>query len=146
MKQVTKAPWRELCLVPHGVNLGILGGCGGWPQAGFSGVAVEGLFGLDSWWSSWGDVGGILGFGGALGVILGDLRGIILGRRGNVGGSWGGGCWRVFFFREGFGRRVAVLLMGSEDSPLLVVYGLSLYVLSRHSCPSLLSSQPVALK
>ena len=67
MKQVTKAPWR---VVPHGVNLGILRGCGGWPQAGFSGVAVEGLFGLDSWWLSWGDVGGILGiWGGSWGIL-----------------------------------------------------------------------------
>ena len=79
-------------------------------------------------------MGGLLG---DLGVILGDLG----GSSGHLGGSWecggilGWGMLEGVFSREGFGRRVAVLLMGSEDSPLLVVYGLSLYVLSRHSCP-----------
>ena len=87
---------------------------------------------------SWGDLGVILGGScGALGGILEGLEdlGVMLG------GSWGileGG-----FFQEAFGRRVAVLSIGSEAGlhALLVVYGLSLRILSHHSCP-LLSLRP----
>ena len=56
------------------------------PQAGFSGVAVEGLHGPDSW--------------GYLGQILGDLRGLL-------GGSWValgilGASGRLLFCLGGF--------------------------------------------
>ena len=93
---VTKAPWREPCLVPHGVSLGILG-CGGgggamclvssaalhhrldfpalpWRAflARFLGVVLGGWCS----WGSWSDVGGDLGW--------------ILARSGGISGGFGG--------------------------------------------------------
>ena len=118
---------RKLHLTEIGGGGGWVGG-GGWggrrgdanfvwvfgcpaPQAGFSGVAMEGLFGLHSWELSWGDLRG--SWGGSWGDLegswgsWGDLGGILRGS-GCLGGSWEHlvgswgvlrGSWRVFFKR-----------------------------------------------
>ena len=75
---------------------------------------AEGLFGLDCW-GDFGDLGEDLGIGG-----LGDLGGFLEG------------SWKVFF-KERFGRRVAVLLMGSEG-----------WAACSSGCISSVSSHPVS--